>query len=85
MLVMLHQEALAPFYATVVLLVINQFSAKHRLNWAGLLRMLQGITAALAELAGLLAGVGLIVGAFSLTGLAGTLANDLCIWLAMRP
>jgi TRAP transporter 4TM/12TM fusion protein len=81
MLVMLQQEALAPFYATAVLLVINQFSARHRLDKAGIMRMLQGITSSLAELAGLLAGVGLIVGAFSLTGLAGTLANDL-VYLA---
>lgn len=77
MLIALQQEALAPFYATAVLLVINQFSRKHRVSWRGFLRMLQGITASLAELAGLLAGVGLIVGAFSVTGLAGTLANDL--------
>lgn len=77
MLVALQQEALAPFYATAALLLINQFSGRHRLSWAGLLRLLRGITASLAELAGLLAGVGLIVGAFSITGLAGTLANDL--------
>lgn len=77
MLIALQQEALAPFYATAVLLVINQFSRKHRVSWRGFLSMLQGITASLAELAGLLAGVGLIVGAFSVTGLAGTLANDL--------
>lgn len=77
MLVALQQEALAPFYATAALLVINQFSRKHRVSWRGFLSMLQGITASLAELAGLLAGVGLIVGAFSVTGLAGTLANDL--------
>jgi len=36
-----------------------------------------GIGAALAELAALLAGVGMIIGALSVTGLAGTLANDL--------
>ena len=77
MLIALQREALAPFYATAVLLAINQLSSKQRLSWRGLLRMLRGITAALAELAGLLAGVGLIVGAFSVTGLAGTLANDL--------
>jgi TRAP transporter 4TM/12TM fusion protein len=77
MLIGLQQEALAPFYATAVLLVINQFSKKHRLSWSGLATLLKGITASLGELAGLLAGVGLIVGAFSVTGLAGTLANDL--------
>lgn len=81
MLVVLQQEALAPFYATGVLLVINQISRKHRLSWRAMMRMLEGITASLAELAGLLAGVGLIVGAFSITGLAGTLANDL-VYLA---
>jgi TRAP transporter 4TM/12TM fusion protein len=77
MLIVMQQEALAPYVATAVLLVINQLSPKHRVGWAGLMRMLQGITASLGELAGLLAGVGLIVGAFSITGLAGTLANDL--------
>lgn len=77
MLVVLQQEALAPYIATAVLLVINQFSRKHRVSVAGFIKMLQGITGSLAELAGLLAGVGLIVGSFSITGLAGTLANDL--------
>lgn len=77
MLMVLQQEALAPFYATAVLLVINQFSRKNRVDKAGVVRLLQGVTASLAELAGLLAGIGLIVGAFAVTGLAGTLANDL--------
>src|SRR3546814_2998014 len=34
MLMVLQQEATAPFYATVLLLGINQFSGKHRLDWA---------------------------------------------------
>lgn len=74
-------EALAPFYATALLLIINQFSPKYRLNWAKLGKLLTGVTASLAELAALLAGVGLIIGAMSVTGLSGTLANDL-IYLA---
>ncbi|HEY8554917.1 MAG TPA: TRAP transporter fused permease subunit [Burkholderiales bacterium] len=81
MLVALQREALAPFYATAVLLAINQFSPKNRIDRRGLTNLLAGITASLAELAGLLAGIGLIVGAFSVTGLAGTLANDL-VYLA---
>jgi TRAP-type uncharacterized transport system fused permease subunit len=36
-----------------------------------------GVGKALAELTAVLLGVGLIVGAFSATGLAGTLVNDL--------
>jgi TRAP-type uncharacterized transport system fused permease subunit len=39
------------------------------------------VSGALSELAALLAGVGLIIGALSVTGLAGTLANDL-VYLA---
>jgi TRAP transporter 4TM/12TM fusion protein len=70
-------ESLAPFYATGLLLVINQFSPKYRLNLEKLGRLMVGVTSSLAELAALLAGVGLIIGAMSVTGLSGTLANDL--------
>lgn len=77
MLLVLQREALAPFYATALLLVINQFSKAYRLDRAKLTALIKGIGGALAELAALLAGVGMIVGALSVTGLAGTLANDL--------
>lgn len=81
LLLVAQVESMAPFYATGLLLVINQFSPKHRLSLDKLGRLLTGVTASLAELAALLAGVGLIIGAMSVTGLAGTLANDL-IYLA---
>jgi TRAP transporter 4TM/12TM fusion protein len=81
MLLVLQRESLAPFYATALLLVINQISPRYRLDWAKLRAMLEGVATALAELAALLAGVGLIIGALSVTGLAGTLANDL-VYLA---
>lgn len=77
MLVVLQRESLAPFYATAILLVINQFSKQHRLNWKRLGNLVVGIGGALVELSALLAGVGLIIGSLSVTGLAGTLANDL--------
>jgi TRAP transporter 4TM/12TM fusion protein len=81
MLLVLQRESLAPFYATGLLLVINQISPRHRLNWKRLGALLEGVGGALSELAALLAGVGLIIGALSVTGLAGTLANDL-VYLA---
>lgn len=77
MLLILQRESLAPFYATGLLLLINQIWPAYRLDWARLKRLVLGIGAALAELAALLAGVGMIIGALSVTGLAGTLANDL--------
>jgi len=81
MLLVLQRESLAPFYATGLLLVINQISPRYRLNWKRLGALLEGVGGALSELAALLAGVGLIIGALSVTGLAGTLANDL-VYLA---
>ena len=81
MLLVLQQEALAPFYATALLLVINQAWPRHRLGWKRFMALLEGVSKSLAELAALLAGVGLIIGALSVTGLAGTLANDL-VYLA---
>ncbi len=81
MLLVLQQEAIAPFYATALLLAINQFSRRYRLDWKKLGVLVEGICGALGELSALLAGVGLIIGALSVTGLAGTLANDL-VYLA---
>jgi TRAP-type uncharacterized transport system fused permease subunit len=81
MLLVLQRESIAPFYATALLLVINQVVPRYRLDWRRLRTLLEGVSGALSELAALLAGVGLIIGALSVTGLAGTLANDL-VYLA---
>jgi TRAP transporter 4TM/12TM fusion protein len=81
MLIVLQQEALAPFVATGLLLAINQLWRRHRLNWRRLGTLIENVSRSLAELAALLAGVGLIIGSLSVTGLAGTLANDL-VYLA---
>jgi TRAP transporter 4TM/12TM fusion protein len=81
MLLVLQRESLAPFYSTALLLVINQLSPRYRLDRRRLATLLEGVCGALAELAALLAGVGLIIGALAVTGLAGTLANDL-VYLA---
>lgn len=81
LLLVLQQEAVAPFYATALLLVINQIWPRYRLGWKRLVELLEGVAKSLAELAALLAGVGLIIGSLSVTGLAGTLANDL-VYLA---
>ncbi len=76
MLVYLQQEATAPFYATALLLIINQFTS-HKLNLDKALLLVASTGKLMAELAGILAAIGLIVGALAVTGMAGTLANDL--------
>ena len=77
LMVGLRIETQAPFYATALLLLINQAVPRTRLSWAGLRDLLLAVGATLGELVAILLGVGLIVGAFSATGLAGTLVNDL--------
>ena len=81
LMMVLRRETWAPFYATALLLVINQFSPKHRFSLRGFADLVFAVGRALAELVAVLLGIGLIVGAFSATGLAGTLVNDL-IFLA---
>lgn len=77
LLVSLQEEALAPFYATALLIAINQALPQHRLSWSGLVDLAVAVAKGLAELVAILMAVGFIVGALSVTGLAGTLANDL--------
>lgn len=77
MMIGLRQESSAPFYATALLLLVNQFRARFRLNMERLGNMIVGVGMGLAELTAILLGVGLIVGSFSATGLAGTLVNEL--------
>ena len=80
MLVYLQREAVAPFYATGLLLIINQFTP-HRLSLDKLMQLVATMGKLLAELAGILAAIGLIIGGLAVTGIAGTIANDL-VYLA---
>ena len=77
LLVYLQREAVAPFYATGMLLVLNQLSPSHRWNLKAGGAFLVATGKLLMELLTIMAGVGLIVGALSVTGLSGTLVNDL--------
>lgn len=77
MMVVLAQETAAPFYSTILLLAINQLLPASRLTLKSAWALIIAIGAALAELTAIVMGVGLIVGAFSATGLAGTLVNEL--------
>jgi TRAP transporter 4TM/12TM fusion protein len=77
LLVWLDEEALAPFYATALLVAINQALPQHQLSWSGLVGLAAAVGKGLAELVAILMAIGFIIGSLSVTGLAGTLANDL--------
>lgn len=81
MLVYLKREAIAPFYATLLLITVNQAFPHHRWSWQQFLDFIAATGRLFIELAAVLAGVGLIVGALAVTGMSGTIANDL-IFLA---
>jgi TRAP transporter 4TM/12TM fusion protein len=89
LLLVLQREAVAPYVATGLLLLLNQFSREHRWSLQSVGEFLAAAGRLLAELVAVLAGVGLIVGALSMTGLSGTLVNDLLhlagdsIWLLL--
>jgi len=78
MLLVMDQEQYAPFYATIVLLVTNQIVSKtDRWGKKELIAFVDGLSRLFATLTSTLATVGMIVGGLSMTGLAGTLVNDL--------
>lgn len=74
MLLYMQREAQAPYYATAVLILINQFYKQHRWDWAGFINFIKGVGLLFAELLALLAGVGLIIGALTTTGKVGEIA-----------
>ncbi|MGI9324819.1 MAG: TRAP transporter permease [Pseudomonadales bacterium] len=77
LLLILQREAVAPYIATAMVLLLNQLQPERRFGWQELLDFFTATGKLLAELLAVLMGVGLIVGALSLTGLSGTLVNDL--------
>ncbi len=77
LMVAFRWETTAPFYAVVLLLIVNQIMRTHRFTLSGFLDMIAKVGKTLAELTAVLLGIGMIVGAFQATGLTGPLATEL--------
>ena len=78
MLLHFKRESHAPFYATALLLVLNQlFSKDTRWTPKTVVDFLELNGRTFVELIAILAGCGLLIGAFSMTGVVSSLANDL--------
>jgi TRAP transporter 4TM/12TM fusion protein len=78
MLLYFKRESHAPFYATALLLVLNQiFSKDTRWTLTTINKFFEVNGRTFVELVGILAGCGLLIGAFSMTGVVSSLANDL--------
>jgi TRAP transporter 4TM/12TM fusion protein len=77
LLLVMKRENWAPWLATALLLVLNQLFSPNRWGLKEVLAFIEGNGRVFVELVAILAGVGLLVGAFSLTGLTGTLTTEL--------
>jgi TRAP transporter 4TM/12TM fusion protein len=77
MLLFMRIEAYAPYYATAVLLLISVFKKKQRLSLNRALELLHELTTSVANLVAILAGIGLVVGGLSYTGVAGAFSREL--------
>jgi TRAP transporter 4TM/12TM fusion protein len=80
MLLFMRMEAFAPYYAALVLLVIAMFKRSHRLDLRRAVVFLTDLTGSLANLVAILAGIGLVVGGLSYTGVAGAFSRELLLY-----
>lgn len=77
MLLVLKNETWAPYFATAALLAANQIFPHNRWSWDDLWNFLEGTGRLFAELAGILAGVGLLIGALMMTGIVSAISYEL--------
>lgn len=80
MLLVMRLEVYAPYYAALVLLGISIFKKNHRLNWKRAVLFMTDLTSSLANLVAILAGIGLVVGGLSYTGVAGAFSRELLLY-----
>ena len=85
LLLVMKRENWAPWLATGLLLVLNQLFSDRRWGWNEVLVFLEGNGRVFVELVAILAGIGLLVGSFSLTGLTGTLTTELLYLAGDQP
>lgn len=77
LLLYLKVEAWAPFYASLLLLLLAMSKKETRLSPQKFLLLLMGTGKFLAELVALLGGIGLVIGALSMTGVAHSFSREL--------
>jgi TRAP transporter 4TM/12TM fusion protein len=76
-LLYLHWDAFAPFWASLILLIICNVRKKTRLNWKTAIGFIESVGRVLAELVALLCAIGAIIGALSLTGVAHSFSTEI--------
>jgi TRAP transporter 4TM/12TM fusion protein len=76
-LLYLHWDAFAPFWASLILLIICNVRKETRLSWKTAIGFIESVGKVLAELVALLCAIGAIIGALSLTGVAHSFSTEI--------
>ncbi len=76
----LRMEARSPYYASAVMLIATAFRKDTRLTLARAKQLLLDISTNIASLVAVLAGIGLVVGGLSYTGVAGAFSRELLLY-----
>ncbi|WP_375262991.1 TRAP transporter permease [Palleronia sp.] len=76
----LRMEARSPYYASVVMLLATAFNKDTRLTLRRAKLLLLDISTNIASLVAVLAGIGLVVGGLSYTGVAGAFSRELLLY-----
>ena len=79
-LMVLRLESRSPYYASVVMLVATSFRKDSRLTLVRAQLLLMDISVNVAKLVAVLAGIGLVVGGLSYTGVAGAFSRELLLY-----
>ncbi|WP_211243651.1 TRAP transporter permease [Paracoccus hibiscisoli] len=76
----LRMESRSPYYASVVMLVATAFRAETRLTLARARQLVLDVATNVGSLVAILAGIGLVVGGLSYTGVAGAFSRELLLY-----
>ncbi|WP_299360960.1 TRAP transporter fused permease subunit [uncultured Paracoccus sp.] len=76
----LRMETYSPYAASVTMLVATAFNRHTRLTWTRAKLLLMDIAKNIASLVAVLAGIGLVVGGLSYTGVAGAFSRELLLY-----
>jgi TRAP transporter 4TM/12TM fusion protein len=79
-LMVLRLESRSPYYASVVMLLATAFRAETRMTITRAWALLLDISVNVAKLVAILAGIGLVVGGLSYTGVAGAFSRELLLY-----
>lgn len=76
-LLVLRVESWAPFYTSLILIVLAMIKKETRLNLHGIIGMIEKTGKILVELTAILAAVGLLIGSLSVTGVAFSFSREI--------